>query len=57
MAMQEAVIRPQLAGRNGKGHIPIGVRAARAFPPLRQVLAYLIGVGFRMEHVRTPERQ
>jgi 2-polyprenyl-6-methoxyphenol hydroxylase-like FAD-dependent oxidoreductase len=55
MAMQEAVIRPQLAGRNGKGHTPIGVRVLRAFPPLRLVLAYLIGVGFRMEHVRTPE--
>jgi 2-polyprenyl-6-methoxyphenol hydroxylase-like FAD-dependent oxidoreductase len=55
MAMQEAVIRPQLAGRNGKGHIPIGVRIVRAFPPLRRVLAYLIGVGVRMEHVRTPE--
>ena len=55
MAMQEAVIRPQLAGKGGKGHIPIGARMIRAFPPLRHVLAYLIGVGVRMEHVRTPE--
>jgi 2-polyprenyl-6-methoxyphenol hydroxylase-like FAD-dependent oxidoreductase len=55
MAMQEAVIRPQLAGRSGKGHIPIGAQMVRAFPPLRHVLAYLIGVGVRMEHVRTPE--
>jgi 2-polyprenyl-6-methoxyphenol hydroxylase-like FAD-dependent oxidoreductase len=55
MAIQDAVVGPQLAGRHGKGHIPIGVQILRALPPLRQVLAYLIGVGFRMEHVRTPE--
>ncbi len=56
MTLQEAVIRPQLAGRNAKGHIPLGVRVLRAFPLLRHVLAYLIGVGFRMEHVRTPAK-
>ena len=55
MAMQEMVIRPQLAGRNGKGHVPFGIRVVGAFPPLRTVLAYVIGVGVRSEHVRTPE--
>ncbi|HEX6031230.1 MAG TPA: FAD-dependent monooxygenase, partial [Tepidiformaceae bacterium] len=55
MAMQEMVIRPQLAGRNGKGHVPFGVRVVGAFPPLRTLLAYVIGVGVRSEHVRTPE--
>lgn len=53
--MQEAVIRPQLAGQNGAGHVPFGVRVVGAFPPLRSVLAYVIGVGIRSEHVRTPE--
>jgi 2-polyprenyl-6-methoxyphenol hydroxylase-like FAD-dependent oxidoreductase len=52
MAMQEVVIRPQLAGRNGAGHVPFGVRMLGAFPPLRTVLAYVIGVGIRTEHVR-----
>lgn len=55
MAMQEMVIQPQLAGRNGTGHVPLGVRVVNAFPPLRTVLAYVIGVGVRSEHVRTPE--
>jgi len=55
MTMQEVVIRPQLAGTNGAGHVPLGVRMLGALPPLRTVLAYVIGVGIRTEHVRTPE--
>jgi len=53
--MQEIVIGPQLAGRNGAGHAPFGIRVLGAVPALRTVLAYVIGVGIRTEHVRTPE--
>jgi len=53
--MQDIVIGPQLAGRNGAGHVPFGVRVLGAVPALRTVLAYVIGVGIRTEHVRTPE--
>jgi 2-polyprenyl-6-methoxyphenol hydroxylase-like FAD-dependent oxidoreductase len=54
-AMQDVVIGPQLAGTNGAGHVPFGIRMLGALPPLRTVLAYVIGVGIRTEHVRTPE--
>jgi hypothetical protein len=53
--MQEAVIRPQLAGGNGKGSVAFAFRIPRAIPPLRNLLAYVTGVGFRPEHVRTQE--
>ena len=53
--MQDIVIGPQLAGRNGAGHVPFGVRVLGAVPALRTVLAYVIGVGIRTEHVRTLE--
>src|SRR5262249_37891729 len=55
MIMQEMVIRPTLSGRNGPGRIPLGVRLLRALPPLRRLPAYLIGMGLRLEHVRTPD--
>ncbi|HEV2262691.1 MAG TPA: FAD-dependent oxidoreductase [Candidatus Rubrimentiphilum sp.] len=35
---------------------PLAVKAMSRFPVLRRIPAYLIGVGFRPEHVRTPER-
>jgi 2-polyprenyl-6-methoxyphenol hydroxylase-like FAD-dependent oxidoreductase len=56
MVMQEMVIRPTLSGENGVERMPIGIKLLRALPPLRRVLAYIIGMGLRLEHVRTPER-
>jgi len=55
MVMQETVIRPTLSAENGMERIPIAIQLLRALPPLRRVPAYLIGMGLRPEHVRTPE--
>ena len=57
--MQETVIRPTLAG-NGhsarrSGPIPPAFSLLLHVPLLRRVPAYLIGVGVRPEHVRTPD--
>jgi len=54
MVMQEAVIRPNLRAENKVGRMPIAFQLLRVFPPLRRVPAYLIGMGLRPEHVRTP---
>jgi len=54
MVMQEAVIRPTLRAENKVGRMPIAFQLLRALPPLRRVPAYLIGMGLRPEHVRTP---
>lgn len=35
---------------------PLAVKAISRFPVLRRIPAYLIGVGFRPEHVRTPAK-
>jgi len=55
MAMQETVIRPTLRAESGVERVPFAFRLLRALPPLRRVPAYLIGIGLRPEHVRTPE--
>jgi 2-polyprenyl-6-methoxyphenol hydroxylase-like FAD-dependent oxidoreductase len=54
MVMQETVIRPTFRAENKVGRMPIAFQLLRAFPPLRRVPAYLIGMGLRPEHVRTP---
>jgi 2-polyprenyl-6-methoxyphenol hydroxylase-like FAD-dependent oxidoreductase len=54
MMMQEAVIRPTLRAENTVGRMPIAFQLLRALPPLRRVPAYLMGMGLRQEHVRTP---
>jgi len=56
MLMQETVIRPTLSAENGMERMPFALRLLRAVPALRRVPAYLIGMGLRPEHVRTPER-
>jgi 2-polyprenyl-6-methoxyphenol hydroxylase-like FAD-dependent oxidoreductase len=35
---------------------PLIARLFEIFPPLRAIPAYVVGVGFRPEHVHTPER-
>ncbi len=52
--MQESVIRPTLAGKSFRS-IPLIFQLLRRVPVLRRVPAYLIGVGARPEHVRTPD--
>ena len=56
MVMQETVVRPTLSAENGMERMPIALRLLQALPLLRRVPAYLIGMGLRPEHVRTPSR-
>jgi 2-polyprenyl-6-methoxyphenol hydroxylase-like FAD-dependent oxidoreductase len=52
--IQNNVITSVLAS-TGKLTLPWPVRLLRRWPLLRRVPAYLIGIGVRPEHVRTPE--
>jgi 2-polyprenyl-6-methoxyphenol hydroxylase-like FAD-dependent oxidoreductase len=52
--IQDRVIRRVLAGRKQLA-LPWPLRLLRRFPVLRRIPARLIGVGFRPEHVRTPD--
>lgn len=46
-------LQPASAKKTGKG--PLLLRAFKHFPLLRRIPARLIGVGFRPEHIHTPE--
>ena len=52
--IQNRVIGRVIGGR-GQLALPWPVRLLRRFPFLRRIPARLIGIGFRPEHVRTPE--
>jgi 2-polyprenyl-6-methoxyphenol hydroxylase-like FAD-dependent oxidoreductase len=52
--IQNRVIGRVIGGR-GQLSLPWPVRLLRRFPFLRRIPARLIGIGFRPEHVRTPE--
>ncbi|HJT75605.1 MAG TPA: FAD-dependent oxidoreductase [Gemmataceae bacterium] len=52
--VQDRVIRRVLAGRKQLA-LPLPVRLLRRFPLLRRLPARLIGMGFRPEHVRSPD--
>jgi 2-polyprenyl-6-methoxyphenol hydroxylase-like FAD-dependent oxidoreductase len=52
--IQERVIRRVLAGRR-RLSMPLPLRLLRRFPFLRRLPARLIGMGFRPEHVRSPD--
>jgi len=53
VAIQNSVIRSVLAGAPPK--VPLAVRLLQWFPLLRALPAYVLGVGLRAEHIRTPE--
>ncbi len=44
-----------VAPRAGKGPLPLPLRLLRRFPYLSRFPARVVGLGFRPEHVRTPE--
>jgi len=52
--MQELIVRPTLAGGEGRPHLPAAFRVLAYVPLMRRVPAWLIGVGLRFERVRTP---
>ncbi len=52
--IQNRVITSVLASK-AQTKVPWPLKLVRAFPALRQIPARVVGVGFRPEHVRTPE--
>jgi len=55
MIMQERLVRPALAGGEKALRPPFAFRMLRLFPILQRIPARLIGMGLRLERVRTPE--
>jgi 2-polyprenyl-6-methoxyphenol hydroxylase-like FAD-dependent oxidoreductase len=49
------VIGPTLKKQSTLRRLPLPLRLLQWFPALRRIPARLIGVGFRPEHVRTPD--
>ena len=57
-AVTAANAAPSSAVLSGKGTFepPLLLRLLHRFPMLRRLPARLLGLGFRPEHIRTPER-
>ena len=54
LTMQNQIIAPALAG-TAPPKPPLLFKLFNAFPPLRRIPARLLGLGFRPEHVQTPD--
>ncbi len=54
LIMQNQIVAPALAS-TAKPKPPLLFKAFNAFPPLRRIPARLLGLGFRPEHVQTPD--
>jgi 2-polyprenyl-6-methoxyphenol hydroxylase-like FAD-dependent oxidoreductase len=54
IAVQNRVIR-RVLGNSNPLKLPFLLRLVREFPVLRRVPARVIGIGFRPEHIRTPD--
>ena len=52
---QDAIIAPLLAGTAPLDGPPLAARLLDRIPLLRRIPARVIGMGFRPEHVRSPE--
>ena len=52
--IQDNVIHKKISG-TGNDKPPLFMRLVNRFPLLRRLPAWLIGVGFRSEHIKTPE--
>lgn len=50
------ILGPLLSGQMNLQQPPLAAKLLRKFPVLRRIPARLIGMGFRPEHVKTPER-
>ncbi|HWZ61484.1 MAG TPA: FAD-dependent oxidoreductase [Steroidobacteraceae bacterium] len=53
--VQDAVVEPLLSGRGRLEKPPLGVRLLDAVPLLRGIPARVVGLGFRPEHIRSPD--
>jgi 2-polyprenyl-6-methoxyphenol hydroxylase-like FAD-dependent oxidoreductase len=49
------LLRPALSQKTQIRQLPLPFKLLRRFPVLRRIPARLLGLGFRPEHVRTPE--
>jgi 2-polyprenyl-6-methoxyphenol hydroxylase-like FAD-dependent oxidoreductase len=54
LAIQDNVLVPVMSGANAKLQVPLPMRVVTALPVLQRVLARLLGMGVRPEHVQTP---
>jgi hypothetical protein len=54
VTIQNNVLVPVLGGANGELHVPLPIRIVTAVPALQRVLARVLGMGVRPEHVRSP---
>jgi hypothetical protein len=52
--MQENVLAPVISGANPTLEVPLPMRVLAAVPALQRLLARVIGMGVRPEHVRSP---
>jgi 2-polyprenyl-6-methoxyphenol hydroxylase-like FAD-dependent oxidoreductase len=49
------LLRPVLGNETGFRRLPLPFRLLQRFPALRRIPARMVGIGFRPEHVRTPD--
>ncbi len=49
------VLRPALSSKSHRRTLPLPFKLLKYFPALRRIPARMIGLGFRPEHVRTPD--
>jgi 2-polyprenyl-6-methoxyphenol hydroxylase-like FAD-dependent oxidoreductase len=54
VAIQNNVLVPVLGGANAELAVPLPLRIVTALAPLQRLLARLLGMGVRPEHVRSP---
>jgi 2-polyprenyl-6-methoxyphenol hydroxylase-like FAD-dependent oxidoreductase len=55
LAIQDNVLVPVMSRANADLEVPLPMRIVTAIPALQRLMARLLGMGVRPEHVRTPE--
>ena len=55
VAIQDNVLEPVMSGANAELDVPLPMRVLTAVPLLQRLMARLLGMGVRPEHVRSPE--
>jgi 2-polyprenyl-6-methoxyphenol hydroxylase-like FAD-dependent oxidoreductase len=55
VAIQDNVLVPVMTRANADLEVPLPMRIVTAIPALQRLMARLLGMGVRPEHVRTPE--
>ena len=54
VGIQDNVLVPVMSGANADLHVPLPIRLITAVPTLQHIVARLLGMGVRPEHVRSP---